>query len=68
MDINRVKYNLNQTVTHNGARYRFTGCMLRLGKEGFYYEAELQDIHAQNSMLYCRLNTIDEIAQKEVKP
>ena len=38
MEINRVKYNLNQTVIHNGAEYIFIGCTLRLGDDGFYYE------------------------------
>lgn len=61
MDIDRVKPNMNRTVTHNGAEYRFTGCILRLNKDGFYYEAELQDTKAQNSTLFCRLETVEEV-------
>ena len=63
MDIKRVKFNLNRTVIHNGAAYRFTGCILRMNKDGFYYEAELQDTKAQNSTLYCRLETIQEVKE-----
>ncbi|MBQ3265223.1 MAG: hypothetical protein IJH07_05545 [Ruminococcus sp.] len=66
MDIKRVKYNLNRTVIHDGALYRFTGCILRMNKDGFYYEAELQSVTARNSTLYCRLETIQEITE-EVK-
>ena len=61
MDINRVKFNLNRNVIHNGATYRFTGCILRMNKDGFYYEAELQDTRAQNSTLLCRLEDIEEV-------
>lgn len=64
MDISRVKFNLNRTVIHNGATYRFTGCILQMNKDGFYYEAELQDIKAQNSTLCCRLETIQEITEE----
>ena len=60
MDIKRVKYNLNQKVIHNGAEYILKGCTLRLGDEGFYYEAELQDTRAQNSILICLLKDIQE--------
>lgn len=63
MDIKRVKYSLNQKVTHNNAEYLFKGCILRLNDEGFYYEAILRDLHARNSELICRLETIQEIQE-----
>lgn len=61
MDISRVKFNLNRTVIHNGAEYRFIGCILRMNKDGFYYEAELQDVRAHNSTLICLLRDIQEV-------
>ena len=60
MDIKRVKYNLNRTVIHNGAPYLFTGCILRMNKDEFYYEAELRDTKARRSLLYCPLKDIKE--------
>ena len=60
MEINRVKYNLNQTVIHNGAEYIFTGCTLRMNADGFYYEAILKDTRAQNSESICLLRDIHE--------
>lgn len=61
MDLNRVKYNLNQPVIHNGAEYIFIGCTLRLSDDGFYYEAILRDTRAQNSESICLLMDIHEI-------
>lgn len=61
MDINRVKYNLNQTVIHNGAKYIFIGCTLRLSDDGFYYEAIFRDTRAQNSESICLLRDIHEL-------
>jgi len=60
MEINRVKYNLNQTVIHNGAEYIFIGCTLRMNDDGFYYEAILKDTRAQNSESICLLRDIYE--------
>lgn len=60
MDLNRVKYNLNQTVIHNSAEYIFTGCTLRMNDDEFYYEAILKDTRAQNSELICLLRDIHE--------
>ena len=60
MDIKRVKYNLNRKVLHNGTEYLFTGCTLRLTKDGFCYEAELKDLRARSSTLICRLEDIQE--------
>ena len=58
MDIKSVKYNLNREVIYNGARYRFTGCILRLNQDGFYYQAELADLKARSSLIICRLDEI----------
>ena len=60
MDINRVKFNLNRTVIHNGAEYIFVGCTLRMNDDGFYYEAILKDTRAQNSESICLLRDIYE--------
>lgn len=60
MDLDRVKYNLNQPVIHNAAEYIFIGCTLRLNDDGFYYEAILRDTRALNSELVCLLRDIHE--------
>lgn len=62
MDISRVKMNLGQIVLLHGAKYRFVACSLRRSKDGsFRYEAELQDLHAQNSSVICPLSLIEEV-------
>ena len=60
MDLDRVKYSLNQKVIHNAAEYIFIGCTLRLNDDGFYYEAILRDTRAHNSELVCLLRDIQE--------
>ena len=54
--------NLGQIVLLHGAKYRFVACSLRRSKDGsFRYEAELQDLHAQNSSVICPLSLIEEV-------
>ncbi len=62
MEINEAKANLNKRV-HFTARdvdadYIFTGCTIRKNENGFYYQAELQDMNNQRSILICRLEDV----------
>lgn len=60
MELKEVKNNLNNMVVYKGIKniYRLTACILRKGKDGFYYSAELIDTKS-NSVMYCRLNDIE---------
>ena len=60
MDIREVKCCLNQIVFYTDVDgiekpYKLTGCMIRKNDDGFFYQAELQDITANNSLIYCSL-------------
>lgn len=69
MKIEHVKRNLGKLVhCRQGAygiddNFLFKACILRKSKEGFYYTVELQDKN-HNSLLYCRLEEIEEISEK----
>lgn len=61
MKIDEVKKNLNRKVTFRGAEYILTGCIIRKNKKTnqFYYQAELQDTSTQLSLVYARLEEIE---------
>lgn len=60
MELRQVKQNLNQKVTHNGAEYILTGCIIRLNQKGeFFYQAELKSKEAQSSLVYCKLEEVN---------
>lgn len=61
MKIEEVKKNLNRNVIYKGKKgvYKLTACILRKGKEGFYYNAELFDTKNGNSVLMCDLSNIE---------
>lgn len=61
MRIDEVKKNLNNKVTFRGAQYTLTGCIIRKNKKTnqFYYQAELQDTSTQLSLVYARLEEIE---------
>lgn len=61
MEISEVKKNLNNKVTFRGAQYTLTGCIIRKNKKTnqFYYQAELQDTSTQLSLVYARLEEIE---------
>ena len=61
MELQQVKNNLNKMVVYNGTKgvYRLTACILRKGKQGFFYQAELQDAKHGNSIVICRLEDIE---------
>ena len=67
-----IKRNLNKKVRFSNARlyvekaeYILTGAIIRRGDKGFYYQAELQDIHNENSILICKLDEIEEEQNNE---
>lgn len=67
MLIEQVKRNLGKPVRFTNprlyiedSRYILTGCIIRCGEYGFFYQAELQDINHKNSLIICRLDEITE--------
>ena len=61
MRIDEVKKSLNRKVTFRDAEYILTGCIIRKDKKTnqFYYQAELQDTSTQLSLVYARLEEIE---------
>ena len=62
MDIKQVKSNLNKMVVYKGIKgiYKLTACILRKGENGFFYQAELQDTKHGKSIIYCKLDDLEE--------
>lgn len=62
MDISEVKKNLNKMVVYKGISdvYKLRACIIRKGKKGYFYEAELLDIKHGNSLIICGLNDIEK--------
>ena len=66
MKIEEVKQCLNKPVKYKDAKnnrtveYLFTGCILRKVGNTFFYQAELQDIKAKKSLMYCKLEDIEK--------
>lgn len=59
MDIAEVKKHLGRKVIYNEAEYLFSGCIIRPDEKGsFFYQAELKDLKAKNSLAICRLSDI----------
>lgn len=62
MTIHEVKMNLNQKVLYNDKEYIFTGCTIRVDKNGnYYYQAELKDLSAISSLLICKLEEVEKV-------
>ena len=61
MRIDEMKKSLNRKVTFRDAEYILTGCIIRKDKKTnqFYYQAELQDTSTQLSLVYARLEEIE---------
>ena len=71
MRIEEAKANLNKRVHYTArdvdADYIFTGCTIRKNEKGFfYYQAELQDLNNNHSILICRLEDVKPL-ESEVK-
>lgn len=60
MDISRVKKNLGKKVIYKDTEYLLSGCIIRTNENGFFYQAELQDLTASHSVLICELNELSE--------
>ena len=63
MKIEEVKKNLGRVVKYKGSTdsYKLIACILRRGKEGFYYQAEILDMRHGNSVIICKLEDIEVI-------
>ena len=61
MKIEEVKRNLGRMVKYreNSELYRLTGCILRRGKEGLFYQAEILDTKHGNSVIICKLEDVE---------
>ena len=67
MTVQEVKRNLNKPVLltiprlyMENSKFILTACIIRRGDKGFFYQAELQDVHNENSILICNLEDIQE--------
>lgn len=58
MELADVKRNMNKLVLYGGKQYLLTGCILRRGEDGFYYQAELYEQQAR-TVLICRLGDVE---------
>lgn len=67
MKAEEIKQNLNKKVRYKSSQtrvdseYLLTGAIFRKGEKGFFYQAELQDIKANGSILICKLDDIEAI-------
>ena len=69
MTIEQVKQNLNKTVLFSNPKlylenekYILVGCIIRRGEQGFFYQAELQDINQPKSIIVCGLEEIEAVS------
>lgn len=63
MKIEEAKANLNKRVHYSArdvdADFIFTGCTIRKNENGlFFYQAELQDVKNNHSIMICRLEDV----------
>ena len=64
-----IKRNLNKPVIFRESRYGhehkyiLTGATIRLGEDGFFYQAELTDVTFDRSIVICRLEDIEEVSR-----
>lgn len=67
MKIEEAKANLNKRVHYtDGGRnidadYIFTGCTIRKSGTEFFYQAELQDIKSNRSIIICKLENVQPL-------
>lgn len=69
MTIDQVKKNLNKTVLFTNpklylenVKYILSGCIIRRGEQGFYYQAELTEKNKDHEcVVICRLEEIEEV-------
>ncbi len=64
MKLAEIKRNFGKLVRYipNDAGYLLTACIMRQTPTGeYFYQAELQDLKAQGSLVICRLEDIESI-------
>ena len=67
--LNKPVHFTNPKLYIEGVTYILTGAVIRLGADGFYYQAELTDPTTENSVIYCRLEEIEsEQEHKQDQP
>ena len=61
MTAKEVKANLNKPVKLSGkaGNYILSGAIFRKGKQGFFYQAELQDVKSNNSIVIAKLEDVE---------
>jgi len=61
MTAKEVKANLNKPVKLSGkaGNYILSGAIFRKGKQGFFYQAELQDTKSNNSIVIAKLEDVE---------
>ena len=57
--LNQPVRSTNRKLYIEGVTYILTGAVIRLGADGFYYQAELTDRNVKHSVIYCGLNEIE---------
>ena len=69
MNATDIKKHLNKQVRYKNQKtgvdkpYMLTGAIFRKNADGFYYQAELQDLQNNRSIVICSLNDIEPIEQ-----
>ncbi len=62
MKLEEVKFHLGKEVfliiCSEKIPYLLTGCTLRKSEKGFFYQAELQDLKNNKSVIICRLEDV----------
>lgn len=67
MKPDEIKSNLNKRVRYVSRQtgidtdYILTGAIFRKGEKDFYYQAELQDMKNNRSILICKLDDIEAV-------
>ena len=67
MKPDEIKSNLNKRVRYASRQagidtdYILTGAIFRKGEKDFYYQAELQDMKNNRSILICKLDDIEAV-------
>lgn len=65
MKAEEIKANLNKRVRYVNKQsgidtdYILSGAIFRRGKKGFFYQAELQDLKNNKSIMICSLDQIE---------
>lgn len=67
MKAEEIRANLNKRVRFKSEKlnidteYILSGAIFRRNNKGFFYQAELQDVKSNNSIIICNLDQIEAI-------